>query len=1462
MEAQLAQFTNRGMFRDSSISKASNEFAFYNYNIRITAVNDNTLLSVTNEKLPKDLDTLPGFYVGHAIANEYLILFTKSIDNDCIFKIKIENDELVTTTLFEGDLGFYSNKIESIETLFYYESEDIQKVYWVDGIHETRFINIASDNTLTDSNAVSFNPTINVFPKCTITKNYNGVGLFPAGVIQYFISCYNKYGTETGIIWASDLQYITEYNKGEAPDKSVNCSFTLNISFKSDDPFPVFDLPPNFEYVKVYSLYRTSYNGEVVAQLVADTKLHKTMSITDINNNEIIDPSSLYFLGGSKFIAETIAQKDNTLFLGGITASTEVVPDNIKTIIKEALEESKNNDSEGRYISPYITFTSKIIGKASESIEEEFQLNQSEETIKTFKYGEIYRFAVQFQTSSGIWTEPIWIGDSVCNIRPSVDEQNNIVVANAELNLTVDVEAIKYAGYVNYRLLIAEPSNADRSILAQGIVCPTMFKVDDRIYNDGAYALSSWIMRPRNGTAAFEHLTSVGNKAYKNKDGDTIWENLETCEIQNSINKTPLLEDSDQKGIILSYHYDYSDKVIYYNVFLTDKKTYDPLTISEYNIESVLYFSSIEVHDPKDDVEVADVFNYIMDDIKKSVGSSIRDLSELSYTNGSILAGFFTYVLSEDPTISGIEHRGQHIYLPTGNYVTGYFDYNGNVTYKHTNNEYDYGCYKFISSTYTDIDKNSYPTNYYIDNSILTFHSPEIENNEILFTDSELQFNIVGLVPVNKFISDITLKVDLPTKSGKGHLVKPSNITNKPLLNNPMFEDDKKYYMYLWNKSNSIIGQTSNDENTEKHSYLNSKIIANKNFSIYSKYNTNINWNINVKPIVFNADQVVTKLLNVGEEVKYYQGNYESIIPSVAEDLSKNIYSYRVFYKLNRNSSASYDKDSVQSDPVSIKYKSTPHLIFSLGNNILPYLSHNGESNWKNKFAIFYNKSIDELYGKVFPWLNLENGSFNSSYTQEAITTIKESNPYFYLTELKRNIDYNTLYGGTEDNALEILNWIPASKSYRIEEIIDKSFGDTYYQRWDCLKTYPFTREGENSVIDITSFMVETHINLLGRYDSHKVMDDIINIDNTNFSQINNVYNQSNNFFSYNILDEKFKNTKHSTQVVYSLNKVPTADVDLWTSIGLTSAFNLDGSKGKLNKIVNFNDTLITFQDKAISAINFNNRTALSTEGGVPIEIANSGKVDGYSIIIDNIGCQNKKSICIASSGIYFIDDRNKTLFNFNKEGLSNISSKGMSMWFKDNLTKNERVHYDYLTHDIYITNNDYCLNYNEDMQSFISFFNYNDTDALINLNNNSFLLKRIFIKKMFDGDYSYDYKMIYKINPEPLTDKTFTNVEYISDCYTLNVDDPKSFGESADKISPFDKLKVWNEYQEGETTNLKKKYPTFNKKFRIWRVDVPRDKFSSRDRIRNPWMMLELSNNSEHNNKMVFHNLLVKYYK
>lgn len=49
MTNKVAQFLNEGMTRDLSISKSPNTLAFENFNIRITELDKNSLLSVTNQ---------------------------------------------------------------------------------------------------------------------------------------------------------------------------------------------------------------------------------------------------------------------------------------------------------------------------------------------------------------------------------------------------------------------------------------------------------------------------------------------------------------------------------------------------------------------------------------------------------------------------------------------------------------------------------------------------------------------------------------------------------------------------------------------------------------------------------------------------------------------------------------------------------------------------------------------------------------------------------------------------------------------------------------------------------------------------------------------------------------------------------------------------------------------------------------------------------------------------------------------------------------------------------------------------------------------------------------------------------------------------------------------------------------------------------------------------------------------
>ena len=97
--------------------------------------------------------------------------------------------------------------------------------------------------------------------------------------------------------------------------------------------------------------------------------------------------------------------------------------------------------------------------------------------------------------------------------------------------------------------------------------------------------------------------------------------------------------------------------------------------------------------------------------------------------------------------------------------------------------------------------------------------------------------------------------------------------------------------------------------------------------------------------------------------------------------------------------------------------------------------------------------------------------------------------------------------------------------------------------------------------------------------------------------------------------------------------------MDTWTNITLASTLDLDGDKGKIRALKRLNNSIIAMQDTGISQILYNENTQISTTEGVPVEIANSGKVQGKRYISDKIGCTNKWSICETPNGIYFVLD-------------------------------------------------------------------------------------------------------------------------------------------------------------------------------------------------------------------------------
>ena len=118
--------------------------------------------------------------------------------------------------------------------------------------------------------------------------------------------------------------------------------------------------------------------------------------------------------------------------------------------------------------------------------------------------------------------------------------------------------------------------------------------------------------------------------------------------------------------------------------------------------------------------------------------------------------------------------------------------------------------------------------------------------------------------------------------------------------------------------------------------------------------------------------------------------------------------------------------------------------------------------------------------------------------------------------------------------------------------------------------------------------------------------------------------------------------------------------------------------------------------------------------------------------------------------------------------------------------------------------------------------------------------------------------------NDNPYISKIFTNLEFRSDLY--NNDDLVS-----DRT--FDTIQVWNEYQDSEEQVLKNCLDpieaNLKRKFRIWRVQLPRDKKDGygRNRIANTWTKIKLTknkildNSNTINERLVLHDFITGYY-
>ncbi len=1392
---------------------------------------------------------------------------------DRIYKITNSNSTFSKTKIAEGDMQLSAN--HPLETLPVYESEGVKKVYWVDGYNQPRLALFNKSGNLrkatltngiadvyTDTDGFDFVQKLALKEEFSVEKLNVGYGVFPAGVIQYCYTYYNKYKDETNMVAVSELYYNSFPNRAGSPEEKVSNSFRITI--KNADV--------RFDFVKLYSIIRTSIDATPEVKFLVELPITKDeMGVAEdlifIDNNTLGATSSmetLLYVGGEPITAKTMAVKDNVLFFGNLRLLRDVVG-NI-TFIDAS---TSNITTIQNYVKSHVTisFYSKLL--YTENITNSYyttstSINHPISSITTLKYGETYRFGVQFQHKTGKWSEALWIEDKVVDVRPVVSIVEGVTQINgcgAKLQFDDSgfvVQKLQQYGYIGIRALIVYPEDDDRTVLCQGVLNPTLFNVNDR-GNNGINNIASWYFRPmirnwveakksfKKGTPVqYRHLRKVGGNnvifytptAGHDTDG-TAW-----GEIQN-------MSDENQYCFAIS----------------------SPLNKQSFIEEedSAFYIDSSVVTLNSPDIEFSGNSKYLeRKQLKMKIVGTINltgfysDLAVEASASHAPGGGFFETLVSTKniDTVAG------------ANVLAASPCWGDRIlkARKTKDEDYEYygGAYFGVYPWHADRSLSNAPKADEVPGKLQHKFMSNLRysacNN---YFTTPLEYNI-GELTIFDSLEENVVKVDAVNSIYNTSIIYKGNLA--------MAVPASKCYRVA-------VSEDENENGGYPIGYV-SEFLESKmdNGLVSNLSDTN-------RPHYVWWPTVLAGVLSGG-----------IITPPIPA------YTIRTYQEAYGN------------EPVDMRYLSTPHAVFSLNSTlssganvqeILPGISYDYSGYNGNTIIYPYWKDSDQII------------KYNQRILSSSIGFANNYAGYLLLGELYRDdITASTRFGGTTQAALNSNIWIPCSETWNFEDAeantrvnypLELTAGDTYLQRYDCLKTYPWSMDAQQGMTEILSFIVETRVNLEGRYDRNKGNLSNISASPSNFNLINPVYSQKNNAFTYSTINySTFDNNNFPTSFSISKTKIPNALVDAWTNVNLSVTGEATQDCGPITKIISFNDALYAFQKLGVFVIGHNSRTAISAVEGAPVELGRSAKFEGVSYLSTTMGCSNREAVKITSSGIYFIDSSTRSLYLIGSQGIKNVSLiSGLNSWARNNFAEENSwtVHpyntftlqYNAIDRMLYLVGNDSCLGYSEDFQTFTSFYSYEKTPFMLNIWNKFISLRgtsgtydvtndgySFKIWKQNEGNFNTYFgtqqssTVTYLVNPDLLINKSFLNIEFRGDKWILTQDsDLNTLVRTLSNYPPINGVDAWNEYQRGamvvDVSNTRRK-------LRTWRSHLPRvttitdlsvdttlsgiqnianpHKINNFDRLKNNWIYLKLTYTptADVNEEIVIHDLTVTY--
>jgi hypothetical protein len=439
-----------------------------------------------------------------------LIVTTDDNGWDCFWELTNLNDGTFDLDLlYMNNLGLSKNNL--VQVLFNYENSVIQKIYFVDGKHQLRFLNLRQSiangdrENLIDLSASSID-TVSTFTLSQPT--IDGVvagGSHTAGQVQYAYGLYILNGAQTTI---SPLSELVAIDKGDGLGGG-EVNEILGRSVQVSIP----DIDTKFTNIKLYSIKYTSLNQAPEINIVVDKQIddYSSMLITDDGSSqEAISLEAFVFLGSDPIVPQHIATKDNRLFPINITQSRFEVDLDTRaySFSSGASCQVLNNPYVDAYLNVLgstttVTGPDFILPPGHDAVNKDYDVYKYQDDGSTLgatgkyvevevvqsaltdaqakdlqflKDNELYRLGIKFYNRRGQTSDPSWVMDLKTPAGNLEGNYNQLrVTLTAEFYTWLNTSsnfATEDDKPIGYKILRADRTLVDQTIFAQGFINP------------------------------------------------------------------------------------------------------------------------------------------------------------------------------------------------------------------------------------------------------------------------------------------------------------------------------------------------------------------------------------------------------------------------------------------------------------------------------------------------------------------------------------------------------------------------------------------------------------------------------------------------------------------------------------------------------------------------------------------------------------------------------------------------------------------------------------------------------------------------------------------------------------------------------------------------------------------------------------------------------------------------------